>query len=318
MRQEENQPPMPGDYVILTAARNEEALLPILHRALLAQTRPPRAWVIAVNHSQDATEALARSWAEAHEHIACLVFEPESSDPAAAPDGKTRVPWTFAVKARALRAAYDAVRGLEFRYVGILDADMKPAPDCCERLSETLDAAPAVDLCVPRMAEADGHQIRRMVDPPATATWGAQLFRREAFESIGRYRPLRWGGIDVLAGLMVREAGGQTRICPGAVVHHLRGMGSHGDRDLMKTQFRYGIRDQKLGMPLAYCAAKALNRIRSRPPLLGSAAFVAGFLSGLLLPADPEIPAGCRRRMRDELHAVLTERVKMSASRKGM
>ena len=300
---------MTGDYVVLTAARNEEVLLPALHQALLAQSLPPRVWVIAVNHSHDATEELARTWAAEHAHVRCLVCEEAAGRSAAPPPGGRAESWTFAIKARALRAAYESIRESDFRYVAILDADMKPDPDCYRTLRDVLEVAPAVGMCVPRMGEAGGREIRRLVGPPATATWGAQFFRRETFEAIGLYRPLRWGGIDVLAGLMVREAGSQTRICPGAVVHHLRGMGSHGDRDLLATQYRYGIRDQKLGMPLDYCLAKAFNRVGNRPVLLGSIAFVAGFLSGLLLPADAQIPPGCRARMRSESRGVLKDRV---------
>ncbi len=298
------------DYVVLTAARNEVSFLGGLHASLLAQTHPPRKWIISVNHSQDGTEALARGWAKEHAFISVLSISGSGPAP-----GNGSAP-SFANKAKAIRRAYEAVREEEFAYVGILDADMRPEDTCFATLCKLMDANPEAGLSVGRLHEPAEHAIRRFLPAPQVSTWGAQFFRRDCFERIGFYRPLRWGGLDVLAALMAREHGWQTPMAPDARIDHARGMGSHRGTNLLKTQFRYGIRDQKLGMPFRYCLAKGFNRLGNRPRLLGSVAFVGGYLAGFTLPADPAIPDTCRRRMRREQLEILRERLRRRSKRR--
>lgn len=284
-----------GDYVLLTAARNEEALIADAARVVLAQSRRPLRWIICVNGSTDDTEPIARRLAQEHPLISVIAMD-------------SPAPRSFAGKARAINLAYEEARFLGFAYVGVLDADMRPEPGCYEQLAGCMRSDPRRGLMVGQMVEPRGMEINRLVPPPEESTWGAQFFRRECFEEIGGYRPLRWGGLDVLAALMAREAGWATGTCLEARIGHVRGMGSHQGRELCATQYRYGIRDQKLGMHPLYCLAKAVNRLRNRPAVVGSLAFMGGFLSGCLRKADPQIPQSCRRRMRAEQKRTLRER----------
>ncbi len=283
------------DYVLLTAARNEETLIADTARVVLAQSRRPLRWLICVNGSTDSTEQIARRLAEEHALISVITM-----------DGDT--PRSFASKAHAINLAYEQAQTSAFGYVGVLDADMRPEPDCYEQLLRCMQEEPRRGLMVGWMVEPRGMEIDRLVAPPPESTWGAQFFRRACFEEIGGYRPLRWGGLDVLAALMAREAGWDTGTCLDARIGHVRGMGSHQGRELCATQYRYGIRDQKLGMHPLYCLAKAVNRLRNRPAVVGSLAFMGGFLSGCLRRADPQIPPSCRRRMREEQKRTLRDR----------
>ena len=115
---------------------------------------------------------------------------------------------------------------------------------------------------------------------------------------------------------MARERGWKTIIWPDARVNHIRGMGDHRGHALLQTQFRYGIRDQKLGMPLPYCLAKAANRLCNPPRIIGSISFILGFIAGHFLPPDREIPASCRRRLKAEQLRILRERLRPGPRRK--
>src|SRR5437763_8755276 len=69
-----------------------------------------------------------------------------------------------------------------------------------------------------------------------------QLFRRECFESIGGYTPVKGGGIDLIAVLTARMKGWQTRTFPEKTSFHHRNMGSakHGP---LATKFKDGEKD---------------------------------------------------------------------------
>ena len=55
---------------------------------------------------------------------------------------------------------------------------------------------------------------------------GCQLFRRECFEDIGGYTPVRGGCIDHIAVVSARMKGWRTRTFPGSVSTHHRTMGT--------------------------------------------------------------------------------------------
>src|SRR4051794_35635195 len=87
---------LPGDgYVLITAARNAATTLDRVITAVAGQHEVPTRWVIASDGSTDGTADILRARADVLPWLTPLVIERDG-------------PPSFAAKARALHAAYEA------------------------------------------------------------------------------------------------------------------------------------------------------------------------------------------------------------------
>ena len=77
-----------------------------------------------------------------------------------------------------------------------------------------------------------------------------QLFRREYFEQIGGYVPVKGGCIDHIAVISARMKGWKTRIFTDKVSMHHRHMGTAQD-SLVMARFRNGRKTTRLGTILS-------------------------------------------------------------------
>ena len=106
-------------YVLITAARNEERLIPQTLASVVTQTRRPKRWVIVDDGSIDRTADLVEESSRDHPWIVLLRRPPR-------PDR------SFSGKAHAVNLALKEMQGLEFEVVGNLDADVTFEPDYLE------------------------------------------------------------------------------------------------------------------------------------------------------------------------------------------
>src|SRR4030042_3941710 len=103
---------MNQDYVLVTAALNEENYIPFPIRSVIAQTILPKKWVIVSDGSTDGTDRIVAKYAEAFEFIELVRAEEGDTGP------------NFASKVRAIQVGYGRLRGLTYSYIGNLDADV--------------------------------------------------------------------------------------------------------------------------------------------------------------------------------------------------
>jgi hypothetical protein len=99
---------------------------------------------------------------------------------------------------------------------------------------------------------------------------------------------------------MARQRGWTTQTFDEVEYYHLRQLGTEGVSTSLVTRVRYGIRDEKLGMHPAYAMLKFLKRLGERPCVLGSFAWLAGFMCASFLPTDDNVPSSCRSLLREE------------------
>jgi glycosyltransferase involved in cell wall biosynthesis len=88
-------------YVLITAARNEEAYIEKTIRSVIAQTFLPKKWVIVSDGSTDRTDEIVKQYADTHEFILLLR---QSAD-------QKR---NYGAKARALKLACEQLIDLEY------------------------------------------------------------------------------------------------------------------------------------------------------------------------------------------------------------
>jgi hypothetical protein len=122
-----------------------------------------------------------------------------------------------------------------------------------------------------------------------------QLFRRECFEQIGGYVPLKGGGIDVVAVLSARHKGWRTQTFIEKTCRHHRPMGSanHGNR--VKAAYKLGRRAYCVGFHPIWQVFRSVYQMTRRPYVVGGCALFAGYFGALLsrtpMSVTPELAA---------------------------
>lgn len=268
-------PPPQLSYVLITPARNEGAFIELTIRSVIGQTVVPRKWIIVSDGSTDNTDDIVGYYAREYDWIELLRL----------PERRER---DFAGKAGAFNAGWSRLAALESQsstswdLIGNLDADITFAPDYIEFLLRQFSANPVLGVAGTPFVEKDDrldqHSYAHQYANSAHVSGACQMFRRQCFEEVGGYVPLKTGAIDWVAVTTARMKGWETRTFNEKVCFHHRELGvGSGSPGKLPTCFHYGRKAYLVGgHPLWECA-RGLFRTRQRPFILGGLCFVAGY-----------------------------------------
>lgn len=279
---------MPSPYVIITPARNEEAFIEKTIKSLVAQTVLPLKWVIVSDGSTDRTTEIASRFTEKYGFIQLV-------------EKKAHENRNFGSKVDAINAGYKLLADLDYSFFGILDADISFEPHYFEQLLKRF-------LQNPRLGLAGGKvfwNINGLVTTINTnyhyVTGCNQLFRRECYEEIGGYLPIRTGGVDTVAMMMVRMKGWEVKSFPELRVLHYTKAGTK-DASIYLARYRGGIRDYHIGCHPLFFTARSACRILQDPLILGSLCSLFGyFRAWMFFPKRPVPDELVRFVQRDQI-----------------
>ncbi len=282
----------PGDrparqysYVLITPARNEAAFIEMTIKSVVAQTIRPLKWVIVSDGSTDGTDDLVSRYTSLYDWIELLRM----------PERRER---HFAGKVHAFNAGYDKVKGLAYDIIGSLDADISFGADYFDFLLQKFAENPRLGVGgTPFREGGTGYDYRYTSEDHVSGA--CQLFRRECFESIGGYVPLKVGGIDLAAVLTARMKGWQTRSFTEKWCEHHRKMGTANHRSLMIT-FRGGYHDYLMGGQPVWQVFRSAYQMRRRPFVIGGCVLLTGYLWAAVTRAEKVVPQDLVRFRRKE------------------
>jgi glycosyltransferase involved in cell wall biosynthesis len=269
---------MPNRYILLTAAKNEEAYITKAIESVLRQSVLPAVWFIMDDGSTDRTAAIVESFAAKHPFIRL--------NSAGSREGRN-----FGSQYKALKAAYELAGSLEFDFVGVQDADIAPERgDYYEAILEEFERNPRLGIAGGLIYElANGQWEYRRSNSEDSVAGGIQMFRRKCFEQIGGYQPLFVGGSDSLALLDAQILGWEIRTRPNHKVLHYRPTSTAGGK--WRGIFRSGQEDASFGNHPIFELFKCGRRLTNRPFVLGSAVRFCGYLWWNLSGRAAVIPA---------------------------
>ena len=255
-------------YVLITPARNEAAFIEQTIRSVIAQTVLPLKWVIVSDGSTDRTDDIVRHYTVEHPWIE-LVRMPE------------RMERHFAGKVHAFNAGYARVKDLDYDIIGNLDADITFGADYLSFLVSRFQLSPELGVAGTPFREGTAQYDYRFTRKEHVSG-ACQLFRRDCFESIGGYVPLKGGGVDLLAVVTARLKGWRTHTFTEKFCVHHRPMGSAKHHALAIT-FRDGYYDYPLGVHPLYKLFSSLYRMGKRPIIVGGIVHLAGYVWAIFM-----------------------------------
>ncbi len=267
----------PLRYVLLTAAKNEAQYIVGALQSVLRQSVKPCAWFIMDDGSTDETAQIVRNFAAKHPFVR-LHFTGNSG-------GRS-----FGAKDKAINAAYEMARPLEFDCVGIQDADIAPEQaDYYEMILRRFASRPKLGIAGGYIYErSNGVWACRKGNSRDSVAGGVQMFRRACYEQIGGYTPMHFGGEDWLAQLDARMAGWEVLACPEHPIHHYRPTSSADGRG--RGLFRLGMMDASFGSHPVFEMLKCARRIKEKPILIGSIIRFVGYLWWKVSCRPPLLP----------------------------
>jgi poly-beta-1,6-N-acetyl-D-glucosamine synthase len=206
-------------------------------------------------------------------------------------------------------AAYELARGMDFEFIGVQDADQAPeSADYYERILEEFERKPKLGMASGYLYERpNGVWECRQGNSEDAVTGGTAMFRRAAFDQIGGYKPLYYGGSDTLAQMEVERAGWQILTRPDLHIYHYRPTSSAGG--IWRGLFRAGFEDASLGYHPLFEAVRCFRRAAYRPLIAGSVVRFSGYawwkIRGREPLVSPETLAFVRQRQMAKLRGRL-------------
>jgi poly-beta-1,6-N-acetyl-D-glucosamine synthase len=268
---------MPQKYVLITPARNEQAFLEATIIAVLHQTIRPLLWVIVSDGSTDRTEDIVRRYSTKNRWIE-LINLPQRHDR------------HFAGKVHAFNAGYERVKRLSYDVIGNLDADVSlEDPEYFAFLLTKFaqDSQLGVAGCPFR---EEGVQYDYRFSRKEHVSGACQLFRRECFESIGGYVPIKEGAIDLVAVVTARMNGWTTETFPEKFCVHHRQMGT-AKEGFIRATFKSGYGDYRMGVHPVWQLFRSVYQMSRKPLVLGGALLLAGYLWAIVTRAEKPVSA---------------------------
>ena len=233
-------------YALITPARNEQAFLEATIIAVLHQTIRPLLWVIVSDGSTDRTEEIVRRYSTKNPWIE-LISLPQRHDR------------HFAGKVHAFNAGYERVKRLGYDVIANLDADVSlEDPEYFAFLLTKFaqDSQLGVAGCPFREGTT---QYDYRFSRKEHVSGACQVFRRECFEDIGGYIPLKIGAVDLMANVTARMKGWKTETFPEKFCVHHRQMGSAKDH-FVRATFKSGYGDYLVGVHPAWQVSRSIIR----------------------------------------------------------
>lgn len=268
---------MPPSYVIITPARNEAQYIELTIESVVAQTVLPLKWVIVSDGSTDGMDEIVRRYAAEYPWIELLRM----------PERRER---HFAGKVHAFNAGYARVAGLKYEAVVNLDADTSFDADYFSFLLTKLADDPNLGLIAGRLVDVCSNQsYNYKLTGDEYVSGPCQFFRRECFERIGGYRPLRSGGVDVIAVLSARANGWQTRTFTEKPYYHHRPMNGAQMKGL-RERLHTGHKDYLLGSHPAWEILRSFYQMRNKPYVLGGLCIFVGYFWSFLRGVQQTMP----------------------------
>jgi poly-beta-1,6-N-acetyl-D-glucosamine synthase len=267
-----------ANYVVITPARNEAQFIELTLKSVVAQTQLPSKWVIVSDGSTDGTDEIVSRYARDYPWIELIRM----------PERRER---NFAGKVHAFNAGWLKTRELDYNVIVSLDGDISFDAQYFSFLLDKLAADPELGLVGTPFQETSGQTYDYRFVSIEHVSGACQMFRRECFEAIGGYLPVKGGSIDHIAVITSRMKGWKTRTFTEKVCLHHREMGT-AQRGVLRSRFRLGIKDYSVGNHPLWEVARSLYQMTKPPLAVGGLALGSGYFWALVRRQDrPVSPA---------------------------
>jgi glycosyltransferase involved in cell wall biosynthesis len=287
--------------VLITPARNEEEHLEKTIRSVISQSVLPTKWIIVSDGSTDRTDDIVKAYMPHNPWIE-LVRMPEHKDR------------QFSAKVDCFNSGLEKLKAIHYDIIGNLDADISFQSDYFEFLLQKFCEVPELGVAGTPFVEGSSQYDYRFTNIEHVSG-ACQLFRRECFEGIGGYTPIKGGGIDWVAVTTARMRGWMTRTFTEKTCFHHRAIGT-GNSGRLMAWFRHGRKDYFLGNHPLWEVFRTLYQMTKKPIIIGGLFLLFGFawagFKGVERPISKELMNFIRNEQMSRLKRLFLSGLKLN------
>ena len=261
-------------YVLVTPARNEAAFIEQTIQSVIHQKILPVRWIIVSDGSNDGTDEIVERYALRFPWIGLVKMPP-------------RAERDFGGKARAFKAAYEKLNKMHYDIIANLDADITFDEDYFYYLLKKFVEYPNLGVAGAPFRQGN-FQYNYQFSRKEHVSGACQLFRRECYESIGGYVPIKEGGIDLAAVVTARMKGWKTETFSEKYCIHNRSMGKAGSH-LIKYFFMSGVGDYRMGVHPLWQFFRSIYQMSHSPIFLSGFLHLAGYFWAMIIRAPKPV-----------------------------
>ena len=263
--------------VLVTPARNEADFLEQTIQSVIGQSVLPLKWVIVSDGSTDGTNDILRKYSDQYSWIESVILP-------------GRADRHFAGKVQAFNAGLQKVQDLKYDVIGNLDADISfDDPEYFAFLLGKFEQDPRLGLAGAPFREGTVQYDYRF-SRKEHVSGACQLFRRECFQSIGGYVPIKEGAIDLVAVVTARMNGWRTETFPEKFCVHHRQMGT-AKEGFVRATFKSGYGDYRMGVHPVWQLLRSIYQMSRKPLIAGGVLLLAGYLWAVVTRAKRPVSA---------------------------
>lgn len=276
-------------YVIVTPVHNEEEFIEETIKSVVSQSILPIQWLIVDDASEDRTPEIIADYQRRYDFIGYYRLERED------------IKSYYSRRAHVFLAGYEKIKDSEFDFLAALDGDLELKQNYYEGILTEFYANPKLGVASGVYLDWVDGCSRKVLRSDISTSGGLQVFRRECYEQIGGYVPLRHGGDDSLAEYTARMKGWQTHSFPAYQAIHKRPVGTRGKASIFKARYCQGMADYYLGTNILFMFAKSIRRaLLEKPYIFGATLRMIGFLSGYLRSEKRQVSSEVIKFIRKE------------------
>ena len=272
-------------YALVTPARNEARFIEQTIQSVIYQTIRPVVWVVVSDGSTDETDEIVNRYINNHPWIQ-LVRRPERKER------------HFAAKVEAFNAGFERVKLCDCDIVGNLDADITFVPDYFAFILQKFAEDQRLGVAGTPFVEDNRAYDYRFTNVEHVSGC-CQMFRKQCFEEIQGYVPIKGGGVDWLAVTTARMKGWKTRTFTEIVCYHRRSMGTAG-KGKLQAIFAQGKKDYRLGGHPLWQVFRSFYQLSRKPYVVGGLMLLSGYAWSAMKGSKREVSSDLMRFHRQE------------------
>ena len=255
-------------YIPITPAYNEEMFIEKTIQSVINQTMLPIKWIIVSDGSTDNTNTIIKKYTNNINWITFIELG----------ENKER---NFASKVNAFNIGFNKIKSLNYDIVCCLDADITFEKNYFEYLLGKFEQEPKLGVAGTDYIEGDFHSYKNSYINVHHVNGGCQLFKKECFEIIGGYKPIKSGGIDWVAVTTARMNGWKTQSFPDRVFYHHRKIGT-ADSNIFMSYYKYGKKDYFLGGHPLWEIFRVIFQMTKKPYIIGGLILLTGYFGSMV------------------------------------
>ncbi|MCD4736082.1 MAG: glycosyltransferase family 2 protein, partial [Bacteroidales bacterium] len=229
--------------------------------------------------STDDTAEIIRKYAGEHDFI-CYYYRQKL-------DGQAY----FASNVCAIMGGYQQIKHLDYDYLAILDADITLPENYYQQIIERFRQDEKLGVASGIYENLIDGKLHKVLNDRRSTPKAIQVFRRECFEQIGGYLPLKYGGEDTCACIMARMKGWKSWSFPDIKVIHHRPTGTGNAKDILRAKYTLGLYEYSLGSHPLFVLIKSLRRcFKEQPYIIGGLVRIMGYLVSVFRHETRQIP----------------------------